>query len=255
MESERKSKAVAQGFLFLSSQDRKHQTSSGHFEHSLYLSFWGSNPKSAACTCSHTLSFSSRCQGAEGEVLMGFECQQPLGLPQAHPLHSHQVSLPDTPDLSLHRLFLRVKQSLLKADGILLGLCFITQTQCCFTPMVGAYHPSLPVGKCQVPQICVLADDSLTLSWLRESSRNVSVHTCGNSCLPGFQLKIGDRLRNQKGSPASSRPAEGKAARWKRIPTYPFSQSIWGFPHDFSFHLVTLGASEEVTPGSTFLFR
>lgn len=125
MECERKSKTAAQRFLFLSSQGRKHQTSSDHSEDSLYLSFWGSHPKSAACTHSHTLSFSSHCQGAEGGVHMGFKCQQPLGLPQAHPLHSHQVSLPDTPHLSLHRLFLRVKQSLLKANGTLLGLCFI----------------------------------------------------------------------------------------------------------------------------------
>lgn len=107
------------------------------------------------------LSFSSHCQGAEGGGHMGFRCQQPLGLPQAHLLCSHQASLPDTPHLSLHRLALGVKQSLLKANGILLGLCFITQTLCCFSPMVVAYHSSLPVGEDQGPHICVLADDSL----------------------------------------------------------------------------------------------
>lgn len=52
-----------------------------------------------------------------------------------------------------------------------------SQTQHCFTPMVVAYHSSLPLGECQVPHICVLADDSLTLSLPRESSRNVSLHT------------------------------------------------------------------------------
>lgn len=106
MESESKSKTVAQRFLFLSSQDRKDQTSSDHFEDSLYLSFWGSHPKSAACAHSHTLSFSSHCQGAEGGGQMRFKCQEPLRLPQAHPLHSHQVSLPDAPHLSLLRAFL-----------------------------------------------------------------------------------------------------------------------------------------------------
>lgn len=107
---------------------------------------------------------------------MGFKCKQPLGLPQAHPLHSHQIFRPDTPHLSLHRVCLGVKQSLLKANGILLGLCFITQTQCCFTRMVVAHYSSLPVQECQVPHIWVFADDRLTLSLLRESSRNVSLH-------------------------------------------------------------------------------
>lgn len=133
------------------------------------------------CAFSHH-SFSSHCQGVEAGDHTRFKCQQPLGLPQAHSFHSRQVSLSDTPHLSLHRLFLGVKQSLLKANGVLLGLCFITQTQRCFTPMVVAYLSFLPVGEHQVPHIWVLADDSLFLSMLRESRRNVSLYTGVGTC-------------------------------------------------------------------------
>lgn len=85
MESESKSKTVAQRFLFLSSQDRKDQTSGDHFEDSLYLSFWGSHAKSAACAHSHTLSFSSHCQGAEGGGQMWFKSKSPWGSPRLIP--------------------------------------------------------------------------------------------------------------------------------------------------------------------------
>lgn len=45
-----------------------------------------------------------------------------------------------------------------KANGILVGLCFLTQTQCCFTTVALAHCSSLPVGEDQVPQMWVPAD-------------------------------------------------------------------------------------------------
>lgn len=162
------------------------------------------------------------------------------GAPPGSSLHSHQVSLPDTSHLSLHRLFLGVKQSLLKANGILLCLCFITQTQCCFTPTVVAYLSSLPVGEHQAPHIWVLADDSLILSMLRESSRNVSLHTgVGNMCLPGFQLRIWDRHGNQKRphqfleAQLKERQPEGKGSHLLIFTVYMrlFSSSFFSLSH------------------------
>lgn len=54
----------------------------------------GCHPPPAACARSHTLSFSSCCAGAEAEGHTGFRCRHTLGLPQAHPHHSHQQGLP-----------------------------------------------------------------------------------------------------------------------------------------------------------------
>lgn len=54
---------------------------------------------------------------------------------------------------------------------------------------------------------------------------------------------------------ASPRPAEGRAARGKGIPTHTFLLFVCGFPHPFPLHPVTLEVSEESAPHSAFLFR
>lgn len=158
MESERKSKTVAKRFLFLSSQDRKNQTSNDHFEDRLHLSFWGSHPKSAACAHSHTLSFSSHCQGAEGGGHMGFKCQEPLGLPLAHPLHSHLSPWQPTPLLAQALSWGEPVSAQGKWDPAGPVLYYLN-------PVVFHSHSSLPIGADQVPHIWVLADDSLP-DWL-----------------------------------------------------------------------------------------
>lgn len=72
---------------------------------------------------------------------------------------SSEGSFPAAPNLSLPPLFWGKSILCRKANGILGGcLCFLTQTQCCFTTMGLAHYSSLPVGEDQVPHIWVPVD-------------------------------------------------------------------------------------------------
>lgn len=91
---------------------------------------------------------------------MGFRFSQPLGLPQAHPHHRQQRGLlPRCPKPLFAPSFWGQSILFRKANGILGGcLCFLTQTQCCFTTMELVHYSSLPVGEVQVPHIWVPVD-------------------------------------------------------------------------------------------------